>query len=151
MFYVAIRENGEIVAHLAIARTRATIGREADNDLIIQRATVSSHHAELIADQDGFSIRDLRSTNGTWINNVRVSEAVRFGPNDRVRVAHFGLEVAWAPFPQAFAFFNRLDRTTPEMPGVMTTEEMRPPSAEDVAAARQAASWPPVPPRKEEA
>jgi len=55
---------------------RTTIGRVEDNTFHIQDASVSSHHCEVHLRGSDILIRDLNSTNGTFINNDKVSEAV---------------------------------------------------------------------------
>jgi Mg-chelatase subunit ChlD len=62
------------------------IGRAEGNDIIISRKTVSSFHAT-IAYKDGyFYLEDLRSTNGTRLNNdkLRHNEPVRLKSGDRI-------------------------------------------------------------------
>lgn len=44
------------------------IGRNVDNDLVVNEATVSGFHAEIISENDTYYIRDL-STNGTYLND----------------------------------------------------------------------------------
>lgn len=53
---------------------RYTIGRNAENDLIISDSSVSGEHAEIIVSEDFkmYTLKDLGSTNGTFINNRRV-------------------------------------------------------------------------------
>lgn len=46
---------------------RCTIGREIDNDLVLQGRGISSHHALLVPNTTGFSVTDLRSRNGTYL------------------------------------------------------------------------------------
>jgi pSer/pThr/pTyr-binding forkhead associated (FHA) protein len=54
-----------------------TVGRVADNAFEIPEASVSSHHAELVLRGSDVLVRDLNSTNGTFINGDRVTtEAV---------------------------------------------------------------------------
>ncbi len=55
---------------------QVTIGRVEDNTIQIEDASVSSHHAELTPEMDGYHLRDLGSTNGTRVNGKNVSEAV---------------------------------------------------------------------------
>jgi ABC-type multidrug transport system ATPase subunit/pSer/pThr/pTyr-binding forkhead associated (FHA) protein len=63
-----------------------TIGRAPGNDLVLPHPSVSGRHAQVSKQPDGkFQIRDLGSTNGTFLNGVRVSTAVA-GPGDRVTV-----------------------------------------------------------------
>ena len=66
-----------------------TVGRVSDNAFEIPEASVSSHHAEIILRGNDVVIRDLGSTNGTFINGEKITEAVlkpgqtlRFGTID---------------------------------------------------------------------
>jgi predicted component of type VI protein secretion system len=61
-----------------------TIGRGSDNMIIINDPSVSTHHAELQRAAETYRLKDLDSTNGTQVNNVRVTETgLRF--DDRIR------------------------------------------------------------------
>jgi len=63
-----------------------TIGRAPGNDLTLPHPSVSGRHAEVRKQQDGrFQIRDLGSTNGTYVNGVQISTHVA-GPGDRVTI-----------------------------------------------------------------
>lgn len=50
-----------------------TIGRLPDNVVIIDNPAVSSHHACVHRDGDQFIVEDLQSTNGTFVNEKRVT------------------------------------------------------------------------------
>ncbi|MCU0275432.1 MAG: FHA domain-containing protein [Acidobacteria bacterium] len=58
----------------AISQPRIVIGRGVDNQLILDDGAVSLHHAEILAGEDGFRIRDLGSANGTMVNGRQVEE-----------------------------------------------------------------------------
>lgn len=58
-----------------LSGSRATIGRGLDNDLVLEDASVSRHHAELTRDGAHLEVRDLGSRNGTWVNAARVTIA----------------------------------------------------------------------------
>jgi hypothetical protein len=49
-----------------------TIGRASDNALVIDDGYTSSTHAEIVREADGWLVRDLGSTNGTFVNGQRV-------------------------------------------------------------------------------
>ncbi|HTB62961.1 MAG TPA: FHA domain-containing protein, partial [Opitutales bacterium] len=55
---------------------RTTIGRVEDNTFQISDPSVSSHHCEVHLRGGEILIRDLNSTNGTFINEARITENV---------------------------------------------------------------------------
>ena len=55
---------------------RTTVGRVEDNTLQIGDPSVSSHHAEILLQGPELLIKDLNSTNGTFINGEKITEAV---------------------------------------------------------------------------
>jgi hypothetical protein len=61
---------------VALGGDRLTIGRLRDCDICLQDANVSREHAQLFRTAEGWSIRDLGSTNGTIVNGKTVTEAV---------------------------------------------------------------------------
>jgi hypothetical protein len=62
-----------------------TIGRASDNELTIHDARVSRHHARLQVRRGTLVFTDLRSTNGSRVNGVRVAEVV-LGEGDRIEL-----------------------------------------------------------------
>jgi two-component system, cell cycle response regulator len=71
----------------ALDRSSYVVGRDTDADLVVPRSAVSRQHCRLARDDSGlWWLEDLQSTNGTFINEKRVSRArlvegdlVRFG------------------------------------------------------------------------
>lgn len=59
-----------------LTEEKITVGRLADNTIQIDAASVSSHHAELVLEGDSYHLHDLGSTNGTFVNNEQVTDAV---------------------------------------------------------------------------
>jgi pSer/pThr/pTyr-binding forkhead associated (FHA) protein len=55
---------------------RTTVGRVEDNTFQIADPSVSSHHAEILLRGPEVLIRDIGSTNGTFINGDKITEAV---------------------------------------------------------------------------
>lgn len=54
---------------------RTTVGRVEDNSFCIPDGSVSSHHCEILLKGDEVIVRDLDSTNGTYINDEQITEA----------------------------------------------------------------------------
>jgi len=50
------------------------LGREDDNDLVLPDGSISRVHAKFVRDPSGWSIVDLNSTNGVFVNNNKVME-----------------------------------------------------------------------------
>ncbi len=62
------------------------IGRHLDNTLVLAATSVSRHHAMLAADAAGYSISDLRSSNGTYVNRAPVTRPTLLQDGDEVRL-----------------------------------------------------------------
>jgi pSer/pThr/pTyr-binding forkhead associated (FHA) protein len=70
-----------------LIRTREfVIGRSSGCDLTISSEAASRRHAEVRFDRGHFVVRDLGSTNGTYLNGVRLEEAQRLEPGDRIEI-----------------------------------------------------------------
>ena len=52
-----------------------SVGSAPDNDLVLDDDTVSRRHCRIVQEDTSYVICDLGSTNGTWVNKVRVREA----------------------------------------------------------------------------
>ena len=54
---------------------KTTIGRVEDNSFQIAEPSVSSHHCEVLLKGNDVVVKDLNSTNGTFINGEKITEA----------------------------------------------------------------------------
>ena len=71
---------------------RTTIGRVEDNMFQIAETSVSSHHCEVLLRGSEVVIKDLNSTNGTFINDQPVTESV-LKPGQTLRLGTGGIKV----------------------------------------------------------
>ena len=67
---------------------RALIGRSPECDVFLDDVTVSRRHAELVREVNVFTIRDLGSLNGTFVNRRRIESAV-LEDDDEVQVGKY--------------------------------------------------------------
>lgn len=74
---------------VALREMRTTVGRAPDNHIQLIHASVSSHHASLLATEEGILLRDLGSTNGSTRNGVRVTETL-IQPGDELYFGDLG-------------------------------------------------------------
>jgi hypothetical protein len=65
-------------------------GRHPDSDIFLDDVTVSRRHAEFYRTGDRFTVRDVGSLNGTYVNRERIEEAELFG-GDEVQIGKFRL------------------------------------------------------------
>jgi pSer/pThr/pTyr-binding forkhead associated (FHA) protein len=61
-----------------------TLGRD-DCDIVLSDPEVSRRHAAVAESPDGFTIEDLGSTNGTWVNGERIDRPAPLRAGDEVR------------------------------------------------------------------
>ncbi len=99
--------------HFELTHETLTIGRKADNTLVIEDPAVSGHHARIVKVQAVFFLEDLMSTNGTAINSrpitrhqLRDTDVITIGQHRLVFQENTTASTA-APAP-----FVDLDRTT---------------------------------------
>jgi pSer/pThr/pTyr-binding forkhead associated (FHA) protein len=72
------------------AGPRTLIGRSPDCDVFLDDVTVSRRHAELLSENGRFTIRDLGSLNGTFVNRRRI-ESVELEDDDEVQIGKYRL------------------------------------------------------------
>ena len=67
-----------------------TAGRHPDSDIFLDDVTVSRRHAEFRREGGGYSVHDVGSLNGTYVNRERI-EAVSLKGGDEVQIGKFRL------------------------------------------------------------
>lgn len=82
---VILKFNDSVLKEIVMERPTFTIGRRPDNDLVIDNAAVSGHHARIIEKDGAFFIEDLASTNGTFVNEKRIAKE-QLKDNDQVTI-----------------------------------------------------------------
>jgi len=86
MAHLILNREGVDPVMRELGRDIVMIGRAPSNHIVIDHPTVSAQHALLLRTGASYSLKDLDSTNGTWINGVFVTDAdlkdgdtIRFG------------------------------------------------------------------------
>lgn len=79
--------DGETVYRIPISAFPALVGREPGLAVCLSSTNVSRQHAEILHQDGQLLIRDLGSTNGTFLNHEPVSECRPLSPGDVIRFA----------------------------------------------------------------
>jgi pSer/pThr/pTyr-binding forkhead associated (FHA) protein len=93
----ALRNSGRLVVvtspalsegeELTLNSSALRLGRGSDNDVNLSRDEyASSRHARVEPRRDGVWVEDIGSTNGTYLNGIRLTHAKRLAPGDVVRI-----------------------------------------------------------------
>lgn len=87
-----IGKNGEAVAELyPLVRPNTLIGRASKCSIILPDPYISSEHVRIEKIKDRFFIEDLKSANGTLLNNVKLETRTELRHGDRISVGGMDL------------------------------------------------------------
>ncbi len=71
-------------------RDITTAGRHPESDIFLDDVTVSRRHAEFLRGTEGFTVRDVGSLNGTYVNRSRI-DVVTLAGGDEVQIGKYRL------------------------------------------------------------
>ena len=82
--------DGVVIKEVQLTKERTTLGRRPYNDVVIDNLAVSGEHAALQLTGAEVTLEDLGSTNGTYVNEIKLipDAPVRLRHGDEIR---FGL------------------------------------------------------------
>jgi len=72
---LVITQGDTIGKEYVLEKSTIRVGSLPESDLTIDDETVSRNHLEIRKEKDGYVLKDLGSTNGTFINGTKVKEA----------------------------------------------------------------------------
>ncbi len=100
-WYLTIRKGPKVGSTYPLpAGGPISIGRHANNQIVIDDPMVSRHHSRLVWRGNTFLLEDLGSANGTWVNNVLITSPVALRAGDLVGLSQEVL-LAFGDQPQA--------------------------------------------------
>lgn len=92
---LVVRQGGDGGGPLPVRRPTVRLGRDAGNDLVLADPSVSAAHAELRLRGGVWTVTDLGSVNGTWVDGEPVLGALPLAPGSMLRVGE--VRLAFAP------------------------------------------------------
>lgn len=93
VFAILISEKGGAERREAFDQPEIHIGRVQGNDLMLPKGNVSKRHAKLVFRDSRFIVTDLNSTNGTYVNRRRISQATIVRQGDRIYIGDFVIRI----------------------------------------------------------
>ena len=90
MALLVVRRGPNAGARFLLDHDVTTSGRHPDSDIFLDDVTVSRRHAEFHRESGTFTVRDVGSLNGTYVNRERV-EAATLSNGDEVQIGKFRL------------------------------------------------------------
>ena len=90
MALLAVRRGPNAGARFLLDHDVTTSGRHPDSDIFLDDVTVSRRHAEFKRTAEGFTVNDVGSLNGTYLNRERIDEASLAG-GDEVQIGKYRL------------------------------------------------------------
>ena len=89
MLKVVVHEKGGRTQRFNFESDQFSVGREEDNDLVLDRVNISKHHLRFRRSQGSIEIIDLGSTNGTYVNGRKVAQPRSVRRADRIYVGDY--------------------------------------------------------------
>jgi pSer/pThr/pTyr-binding forkhead associated (FHA) protein len=83
-FKLIINSGPDQGTEIPLEKSEISIGRDVKNDIVINDPEVSRHHARLVLKTNTYAIEDNGSTNGTFINNQRLTSPYPLKPGELI-------------------------------------------------------------------
>lgn len=125
-----LKFNAAVIKEIPFDKDAFSVGRKADNDIVIDNPAISGHHCKISVQGGTYFVEDLESTNGTFVNEKRVKKS-GLHHNDVVGLAKHAL-VFVEDNPPA------VDGGAPEGPGADATMVLTPQKQAELVAASAA-------------
>jgi len=123
---VLIHEKGGGERQEQFAGSEISVGRVQGNDIVLPKGNVSKRHARVLYRDGRFIVTDLNSTNGTYVNRRRITQATIVREGDKIYVGDFVLKIVQSgepalddgPLePESARTTSRTDSSPPSSPG----------------------------------
>ncbi len=75
---------------------KITIGRDYANDIVVDNKLASRHHAMIQKIRDAYFIKDEGSTNGTFVNDIRIpaDKYIKLNSGDKITIGNSNLVIS---------------------------------------------------------
>jgi pSer/pThr/pTyr-binding forkhead associated (FHA) protein len=87
---IVVKYQDKVIEKVVTEKKRITIGRTADNDIVLDNLGVSRKHAQIEFSPDSAVIMDNESLNGTFVNNRKITEEI-LKEDDQITIGKYNL------------------------------------------------------------
>jgi pilus assembly protein CpaF len=99
MFAIIVHEKGGAERREIFDAAELSVGRVQGNELMLPKGNVSKRHARLLYRDGRFIVTDLNSTNGTYVNRRKITQATIVREGDRIYIGDFVLRIEMSSDP----------------------------------------------------
>jgi pSer/pThr/pTyr-binding forkhead associated (FHA) protein len=92
MIKLELKFKERVLKKVETEKPEITFGRSPNNDIQIDNLAVSKQHAKLIKQNDQYTLEDLNSTNGTFLNDEKITRAA-LKNDDLISVEKYALAI----------------------------------------------------------
>jgi hypothetical protein len=125
-YRLIIRRGPQPNQSFELSGSTVSLGRDIINDITISDPEVSRQHCQFIMTDNGYTLRDLNSTNGTFVNGKKMDEdrllktGDRIGFGETVLISYMAQPIPDHPRSEAVSFERTVapDEATTEMPAM---------------------------------
>ncbi|MFN6160808.1 MAG: FHA domain-containing protein [Planctomycetota bacterium] len=129
-YELKIRDGNRAGESIPIQAGVSVLGRSPDSHVSFpDDLKISSRHCQIIIEDHGYSIQDLSSRNGTYVNDQRISKLEALRPGDRITIGSTLLEFSLQG-DAAVPAINPIGRTAPSAGREISESEPRPTAPE---------------------
>src|SRR6516164_8152336 len=93
MFTIIISEKGGAERRETFDKNGVKVSRVQGHELIVPKSNGSKHHARLLYRDGRFIVTDLKSTNGTYVNGRKITQATIVREGDKIYIGDFVLRL----------------------------------------------------------
>jgi pSer/pThr/pTyr-binding forkhead associated (FHA) protein len=95
MLKILLKFKDKVLKQLETEKVEITIGRGMNNDIQIDNLAVSKQHAKIAKHKDHYMVEDLKSTNGTLLNDQQITRA-NLHHKDTITIGKHTLEIYYS-------------------------------------------------------
>ncbi|VAW36593.1 hypothetical protein MNBD_CHLOROFLEXI01-3096 [hydrothermal vent metagenome] len=83
---LVVEQGPELGQTFNLSNSNQTIGRSANNGIVVNDAEISRRHSQIMPQGDGYVVEDMGSTNGTYVNGIRLTQPMALKHGDTVEL-----------------------------------------------------------------